>query len=431
MPKTKQRRRAASARRKRELSPERQALKKERRGRRDQFEQLVATRDRRQRQIVAACLIGIAVLVVVAARFSPAVPDAEAGRANLLLVFLTGLTAGGLSCLAVQGGLLATAVAQREDTDLDTLRERYVSGESEDLTIPRHNAKPVMWFLIAKVSAYTLLGIALGWLGNTIQPSPVARGYMQIFTALFMVATALHLLRVHPIFRYVIIQPPRFITRRISKEARSDSAFAPATLGAMTVFLPCGVTQAMMILAINSGSPLVGGTTMLTFTLATSPLFFMLGYFATKLGDIMQSRFTKFAAVGIAAIALLTLDAGLRLTNSPVTFASVKNSLFSQPEPVAAKAGADGVQEARIDAGRGGYSPSRVTIAANEPARLVFANAGGGCTLSLVFQGQLYQIAGETTIDLLAQKPGEIRYSCAMGMYGGTIAILDGKETSA
>ncbi len=431
MSKPRQRGQAANARRNRESSPERQAVKQERRERNDRFEGLVATRSRRQRQIVALCLIGIAVLVVVAARFSPALPDGGAGGANLLLVLLTGLTAGGLSCLAVQGGLLATAVTQREVSDLDELRERYVSGELEELAIPRHDAKPVMWFLIAKVSAYTLLGAALGWVGNAIQPSPAARGYLQIFTALFMIATALHLLRVHPIFRYVVIQPPRFIARRITKEARSGSAFAPATLGVMTVFIPCGVTQAMMILAINSGSPVTGAVTLLAFTLATSPLFFMLGYFATKLGDIMQSRFTKFAAVGIALIALLTLDAGLRLTNSPVTFDSIKSSLFSEQEAVAAEVGAEGVQEVRIDAGPGGYSPSNVSIAAGEPARLIFADAGGGCTLSLVFQGQFYSINGETTIDLPPQEPGEIKFSCAMGMYGGTIAITDGEEATA
>ena len=33
---------------------------------------------------------------------------------NLLTIFLTGLLTGGLTCLAVQGGLLATAVAQRQ-----------------------------------------------------------------------------------------------------------------------------------------------------------------------------------------------------------------------------------------------------------------------------------------------------------------------------
>lgn len=321
-------------------------------------------------------------------------------------------------------------MTQREDTDLDELRSRYVSGEVDELAIPRHDAKPVLWFLIAKISAYTLLGAALGLLGDAIQPSPVVRGYVQIFTALFMVATALHLLRVHPIFRYVIIQPPRFITRRIRREAKGGSMFAPAALGGMTVFLPCGVTQAMMILAINSGSPVTGAVTLFAFSLATSPLFFMLGYFATKLGDIMQSRFTKFAAIGIAAIALLTLDAGLRLTNSPVTFASITSSLSSS-ELVAARPGPDGIQEATIRAERGGYSPSGVSIAAGEPARLRFVDGGGGCTLSLIFQGQFYSVSGGTTIDLPPQQPGEIRYSCAMGMYGGTIAILDGKETSA
>ena len=34
---------------------------------------------------------------------------------NLLAVFLTGLLAGGLSCLAVQGGLLAATLAQSEE----------------------------------------------------------------------------------------------------------------------------------------------------------------------------------------------------------------------------------------------------------------------------------------------------------------------------
>lgn len=94
-----------------------------------------------------------------------------------------------------------------------------------------------------------------------------------------------------------------------------------------------------------------------TFTLATAPLSFMLGYFATKLGDIMQTRFTKVVAVVIAVIGLLIFDCGLRLTGSPVTFASVRRSLFAPEKAVAATLAADGVQEARIEAGPGGYSP--------------------------------------------------------------------------
>ena len=399
--------------------------RRQRRDRRRQFDALIAQRERKQRRVVAILLVGIAAVILISARFSPAVPASETGRVNLLLVLLTGVTAGGLSCLAVQGGLLATAVSQKGDSDLEELRLAYVSGELEEPRLPRHDTKPVLWFLAAKITVYTLLGAGLGALGDLIQLSPSARAVIQILTALFMLATALHLLRVHPIFRYVVLQPPRFITRRIRRHAKSGSAFAPASLGAMTVLLPCGVTQAMMALSISSGSPLIGAATMFTFTLATSPLFFMLGYFATKLGDIVQTRFAKFAGIAIAAIALLTFDAGLRLAGSPLTFASVKDSIFSDAAPVAARARGDGVQEARIEAGPGGYSPSTVSISAGVPARLVFVDAGGRCTLSLVFEGQQYSIAGATTIELPPQPPGEIRYSCAMGMYGGRVSIVD------
>ncbi|MGH2759096.1 MAG: sulfite exporter TauE/SafE family protein [Actinomycetota bacterium] len=421
----KQRQRLRQRRRSRQPPSDRVLARREQRARRKRFELLIAARERKQRRLVAFLLVGIAAVVVISARFSPAVPDSEAGRANLLLVFVTGITAGGLSCLAVQGGLLATAVTQREDSDLDELRLRYVAGEIEDPRLPGHDSKPVLWFLGTKVATYTLLGAGLGSLGGLFQPSPTARAFIQIFTALFMLATALHLLRVHPIFRYVILQPPRFITRRIRRQAKGGGAFAPATLGAMTVFLPCGVTQAMMVLAINSGSPTTGAATLFTFTLATSPLFFMLGFFATKLGDIMHSRFTKFAALGIALIALLTLNAGLRLANSPVTLASIKDSIFAAAKPVPAEVASDGIQEARIQAGPGGYSPGTVSILAGKSARLIFIDAGGGCTLSLVFQGELIPVRAETTVDLPPQDPGEIRYSCAMGMYGGSIAIVD------
>ncbi len=428
---TKKQRERLKRRRQHRPTTEQKAEKRERRARDRRFEALVADRERKQRRLVAFLLVGIAAVVVVSGWFSPAVPDSEKGRANLVLVFVTGITAGGLSCLAVQGGLLATAVAQREDSDLDQLRMRYVAGELDEPRLPGHGSRPVMWFVGTKVASYTLLGAALGSLGGLVQPSPTARAFIQIFTALFMLATAMHLLRVHPIFRYVIIQPPRFITRRIRRQAKGGGAFAPASLGVMTVFLPCGVTQAMMILAINSGSAVTGAATLFTFTLATSPLFFMFGFFATKLGDIMHSRFTKLAAVAIGAIALLTLDAGLRLANSPVTFASIKNSVLAVGKPVPAAVAADGTQEARIQAGPGGYSPGRVAIAAGKAARLVFVDAGGGCTLSLVFQGELIPVQGETVVDVPPREPGEIRYTCAMGMYGGTIAIMDEKDMTA
>ena len=38
---------------------------------------------------------------------------------NLWVIFLTGLTIGGLTCLAVQGGLLASVIAAREGEEVE------------------------------------------------------------------------------------------------------------------------------------------------------------------------------------------------------------------------------------------------------------------------------------------------------------------------
>lgn len=173
MPKTKGR--GSKQRFKAQPSPELEAARRERRARAERFDELVAERERRQRHVVAASLVGIAALVVLSALFSPGLPGSDAGKVNLVLVAVTGITAGGLSCLAVQGGLLATAVTQREGDDLDEVRKRYVSGAVDEPRFPPHDGKPVLWFLASKTSAYTLLGAGLGALGTLIQPSPVAR----------------------------------------------------------------------------------------------------------------------------------------------------------------------------------------------------------------------------------------------------------------
>jgi len=92
-----------------------------------------------------------------------------------------------------------------------------------------------------------------------------------------MIATAGRLLNLHPIFRYTVIQPPTFVLRYLNKISKDSSFFAPIMLGALTVLIPCGVTQAMMVLAIGTGSFFYGALIMSAFVLGTSPVFFLLG----------------------------------------------------------------------------------------------------------------------------------------------------------
>src|SRR3989344_989671 len=174
---------------------------------------------------------------------------------NLLVIFITGLTVGGLTCLAVQGGLLASVIASRE----------------EELTKDRkwHAIYATGAFLVTKLIAYTILGFLLGTFGGAINIGGRLQTFMQLAAGIYMVIVALNLLNIHPIFRYAIIQPPRFLTRLIRNQSKSKDIFAPGFLGAMTIFIPCGTNIAMEALAISSASALLGASVMATFILGT------------------------------------------------------------------------------------------------------------------------------------------------------------------
>lgn len=230
---------------------------------------------------------------------------------NYWSIFITGLFAGGLTCLAVQGGLLASSIAQQHEDDLTEHAQKT------------NQYIPVIAFLTTRLLAYTILGAFLGLLGSVAQLSLQLRAILQFLVALFMIGTALNLLQVHPIFRYFIIQPPKFLARLVRNQSKSKHVFGPALLGLFTVLIPCGATQAMMAYAITTGTPATGALTMGIFILGTSPLFFLLGYAANKLGGMFQSGFNKLAAIAIIAIALYNINGAIALSGSTLTFENI------------------------------------------------------------------------------------------------------------
>jgi len=343
---------------------------------------------------------------------------------NLWAIFLTGLITGGLTCLAVQGGLLAATIAQREEQKLADKSKK--SG----------NALPILSFLVAKLAAYTLLGFLLGWLGSIVQLSLTAKVVMQFAVAIFMIGTALNILNVHPIFRYFVIQPPKFLTRFVRKQSKRADLFAPALLGAFTVFIPCGTTQAMMALAIGSGNPILGAATLFAFILGTSPLFFTLGYFATKLGDALHQKFMKFAAVVLILLALYNLDGALALSGSNFTFSGMLSGAWCTVSVCDVNTSssptdkAQAVESATITIGDRGYSPTLLTIKAGSQVTLHLKNTGGaGCiqtfTIPSLGVQQSVPLGTQSDITFTApSQPGKLAFMCSMGMYRGEMNVI-------
>ncbi len=318
---------------------------------------------------------------------------------DLITIFITGLLAGGLTCLAVQGGLLASSLAQQEE------------GAGELL--------PIFSFITTRLLAYTLLGALLGSLGSLVQPSLGLRIILQVAVAVFMVGTALNLLQIHPIFRYFVIQPPRFLTRLVKDQARSKSVFGPALLGACTVFIPCGATQAMMAYAITTGSGLRGALVMLVFIAGTSPLFIGVGYAAKKLGTTTRANFNTIAALAILLIALYNLVGAANLsgfTNSQKQ--QVQNEMITD--------------HATIYFTKSGYTtdPKVISVRGNTKVTLKLVNTeGGGCIQAFTIPKfgiqKIVPVGSSNEVVITTpQMSGPISFMCSMGMYAGVINVI-------
>jgi uncharacterized protein len=369
---------------------------------------------------------------------------------NLWLIFLTGLTTGGLSCLAVQGGLLTSVIANQKDSEIEDLetkaqklkakkRAQYlakIQGQSRLSKLDSLDWMPVTMFLVAKLISHTILGFFLGFLGEKLSLSLGVRLSFQFFTAIFMFATAMNLLNVHPIFRFVLIQPPKFIQRMVRGSSKSKALFAPAFLGFITIFIPCGVTQAMEVLAINTASPIQGALIMFAFVLGTSPLFGVIGVATAKFSEAWHKYFTKIASYLLIAMAIYSINGVLLVLDSPLTLQSITRPItyfFSEDRfekaNLALTPVVNGVQKVTIEAQNSGYSPTYIAVKSGIPVELtITTNDVYSCASAFIFKefgiSTFLKSTDSQTFKFTPTKKGRFTYSCSMGMYTGVMEVL-------
>ncbi|HPS42671.1 MAG TPA: sulfite exporter TauE/SafE family protein [Anaerolineaceae bacterium] len=341
---------------------------------------------------------------------------------SLLVAFITGLTTGGLSCMAVQGGLLASSLANQIEQDVRKSAKKKGKGSFK-------LALPILLFLAAKLLAYTVLGALLGALGQVLQLTPTMQAILQFAIAIFMIGNALRMLNVHPIFRYFTFEPPASVTRYLRRKSKGGGSwFTPLFLGALTVLIPCGVTQTMMAAAIATGNPLQGAALMFAFVLGTSPVFFVLSYFATRLGALLEKYFVRIVAVVLLVLGFLAFDTGLNLLGSPVSLTRLVNNLrgnevTQQAGVVTALPSSDIVLQAVDD----GYLPTVLHAPAGVPVTLhLVTNGTYSCSRAFLIPaldyGTILKATGEETVQIPAQIAGTVLpFTCSMGMYTGEI----------
>lgn len=339
------------------------------------------------------------------------------------VVFIMGLVAAVSSCIAVTGGLLVAVSAANNQAHPN------ISGWQK--------FKPHIYFNLGRVLGYTLLGAAVGALGSLLSFSTFINGLIIIIASAAMIVLGLKLLNFLPWFSNLHIRPPKFIAHKLYNATGSPKPWAPFMLGVATFFLPCGFTQALQLYVLTRGEALVGGLTMLIFSLGTLPALVGLGAIISFVKGRWQYAVTVMAGAMVVTLGFINFGYGANLTGLSSKIAQGKENLkilssqrgleINDPNVVVE----NGVQVVKMEVVARGYSPNSFTIRAGLPVRWEIDGVNTyGCQSILQFPAldlTTYVKPGKNIIEFTPQGQGLLPFHCAMGMYTGSFTVLPEK----
>lgn len=375
----------------------------------------VSSTDRDKRkwmEIGGAIIIIFAIYKLLQAFDLVSLAPSTSGALSFGGIFVIGLVAGTSSCLAVTGGLLLAMAAKYNET-----HQSQSSGQK---------MRPLLMFNVGRLASYFVLGGVVGVIGQSVTLSTKTSGYMSIAVAVIMLYLALTILQIIPKGSFPI-RPPKKLSRWVANLSESEHPAAPFTLGAMTFFLPCGFTQSLQLVALASGSFMTGALTMFTFAFGTLPSLIGISAISSTATGSFSRLFLRFSGALVFILALVNLNSGFALTGVNVVSAFAGDNRQQQAvAPLPSING--GVQKIAMQVTAAGYVPSNLTIKAGVPVEWhVDGTEALGCTSQIVIPDLNIMQAltqGDNVIHFTAPTPGQLAFSCSMGMVRGAFTVL-------
>jgi sulfite exporter TauE/SafE len=370
--------------------------------------------------VVVVTLLALLASLAGWSRLSSGVGDLEAG--GLVVVLLLGLAAGVSTCMALTGGIVLAVSAANA-----ARMQRLNPGATPSLL---QRLRPVLVFNGGRIVGFTALGAVLGLLGASVTIPTQVLAVMMLTVAVVMLVLGVRLTEVSPRISGWTIALPASWGQRMGldqKATRGYSDLRTALLGAATFFLPCGFTQAAQVFALSTGSPGYAALIMGTFALGTAPGLLTLGGLPELLPVRGRTGMLRGLGVLVLLFALVNGAAGLRLAGiDPLHPFGV-----GVGTPTTATANVDvstDVQVLHMQQVTDGYLPVRSVVYSGVPIRWVIDSADPqSCAVFLRAPALGVAVTlkkGPNTIELPAQEPGTIPFSCSMGMYGGSITVV-------
>lgn len=318
--------------------------------------------------------------------------------------FLLGLFAASSSCIAVSGGVLLSTVGAVR------------------------NMRTVWFFVIGRIMAYVVFGGLIGYIGSALLLSSSFLGFITIVAAVYMIVMGLDLLNLAP-------KKLKAVLPKIPASLSAHRAGSPFFLGATTFFLPCGFTQALQLYALTTGSALISGLLLGAFAIGTAPSLLALGFASSSLKGKAGRFFLQLSGVAVIILGLWNIQNGMTIAGYPLTLPKIEVSQASETESETASdlnvEIADGEQVIRmtLTARDPYYYPSdSFTVTAGMPVRLEIEGEGTGCRS--IFQIPKLNVREEldkqvNVIAFTPKKAGTYTFSCSMGMFKGSLKVVE------
>jgi len=291
--------------------------------------------------------------------------------------------------------------------------------------------RPHLVFNAGRVIGFALLGALVGALGSAFTLSGRLLAVLMIVVSLVMAAVGLQLTQLSPrLSRGSTLTLPAQLSTALGLDRARTGYSDPATalLGAGTFFLPCGFTQAVTVYAMSTGSPLRAGVIMGLFALGTVPGLLSIGGVTAVVRGSFATGFFRFAGVTVLTFAALNVSGALHVL-APDLLSAATSPLAEAGATLSDNVTLDGgVQVLRTTQGADGYQPASATVYAGREVRWEIDSVALSCATSL-YAPELGIVPttlkeGINTLGFTPTQVGTLRYSCAMGMYNGSINVI-------
>lgn len=266
-----------------------------------------------------------------------------------------------------------------------------------------------------RLLSYSLIGGLLGLLGSIISITIRVRAVIGIIAAVFMIIIGLKMMGCFPIIKHIVLPVPLKLKMILSKLSKGNSFF----IGLINGFMPCGPLQSMQLLAIASGSFIVGFFSMFAFCLGTIPLMFLFGLVA----GIMKNKWKN--TIGLVGGVLIILF-GLSMLSNNLALTGINLTTNSEGYYVA-------MQEKEIQIVKTELLPNAypfIEVKLGKPVKwIIMANEENinGCNNEINIPNLNMSIKlheGENIVEFVPNEEGIINYSCWMGMIKAQIKVV-------